>query len=388
MVAAGAGRRQRGRPEAGGAVARLGADARARRCTRAGVPPDALRLLPGYGDAGAALVRDPRVHVIAFTGSSAVGLEIVRAAAETPEGQRHVKRVVAEMGGKNCVIVDSDADLDEVVPGDRRLGVRLRRPEVLGRGAGARPRARSPTPSGAPRGRGRGAERRAGGGLHHRGPAGDRARGAGPGASASRAPRESRGGWRRAAAVAPTEGWFCPPTLAVDLREDRRVLREEIFGPLLAVSSGSRASTRRATWSTRCPSPSPAGLFSRSPEAVEHVIAAPPGRQPLRQPGDHRRDGRAPAVRRQPAVGHRLEGRRPGLPAPVRRAPGGDREHDASRARRRVADRCFARPKEYPPRARTGCPQSHGTRPSAHPDGSLNRRGPGRAEARREDRAP
>ena len=82
----------------------------------AGVPPRAVALLPGFGDAGAALVRDPRVHVIAFTGSSAVGLEIVRAAAETPAGQAHVKRVVAEMGGKNCVIVDSDADLDEVVP--------------------------------------------------------------------------------------------------------------------------------------------------------------------------------------------------------------------------------------------------------------------------------
>ena len=61
-------------------------------------------------------MRDPRVHVIAFTGSSAVGLEILRAAAETPEGQGHVKRVVSEMGGKNCVIVDADADLDEVVP--------------------------------------------------------------------------------------------------------------------------------------------------------------------------------------------------------------------------------------------------------------------------------
>src|SRR5207248_404285 len=51
-----------------------------------------------------------------FTGSSAVGLGIVQAAAETPDAQRHVKRVVAEMGGKNCVIVDSDADLDEAVP--------------------------------------------------------------------------------------------------------------------------------------------------------------------------------------------------------------------------------------------------------------------------------
>ena len=82
----------------------------------AGVPPAALSLLPGEGDVGAALVRDPRVHTIAFTGSSAVGQEIVRSAAETPAAQKHLKRVIAEMGGKNCVIVDADADLDEVVP--------------------------------------------------------------------------------------------------------------------------------------------------------------------------------------------------------------------------------------------------------------------------------
>ena len=82
----------------------------------AGVPADALSLLPGYGEAGAALVSDPRVHVVAFTGSGAVGLEIVRAAAETPDAQPHLKRVVAETGGKNCVIVDADADLDEAVP--------------------------------------------------------------------------------------------------------------------------------------------------------------------------------------------------------------------------------------------------------------------------------
>ena len=92
------------------------ADAGARRCTARACPRRPLSLLPGFGDAGAALVRDPRVHTIAFTGSQAVGLEIIRTAAETPDGQGHVKRVVAEMGGKNCVIVDSDADLDEVVP--------------------------------------------------------------------------------------------------------------------------------------------------------------------------------------------------------------------------------------------------------------------------------
>src|SRR3954465_3854424 len=81
-----------------------------------GVPEGAISLVPGFGDAGEALVRDPRVHTIAFTGSSAVGLASVRAAAETPDGQGHVKRVVAEMGGKNCVLVDSHADLDDAVP--------------------------------------------------------------------------------------------------------------------------------------------------------------------------------------------------------------------------------------------------------------------------------
>ncbi len=81
-----------------------------------GVPPDAIALLPGEGDVGAALVRDPGVQTIAFTGSLAVGLEIVRTAAEPSAGKQHIKRVVAELGGKNCVLVDSDADLDEAVP--------------------------------------------------------------------------------------------------------------------------------------------------------------------------------------------------------------------------------------------------------------------------------
>ncbi len=81
-----------------------------------GVPPAAISLLPGEGDVGAALVAHPEVTTIAFTGSLPVGLEIVRTAAEPAEGQVHIKRVIAELGGKNCVIVDSDADLDEAVP--------------------------------------------------------------------------------------------------------------------------------------------------------------------------------------------------------------------------------------------------------------------------------
>jgi RHH-type proline utilization regulon transcriptional repressor/proline dehydrogenase/delta 1-pyrroline-5-carboxylate dehydrogenase len=84
--------------------------------TAAGLPPGALALLPGDGEVGAALVDHPGVHTIAFTGSGAVGLEILARAARPQPGQPHLKRVVAEMGGKNCMIVDADADLDDVVP--------------------------------------------------------------------------------------------------------------------------------------------------------------------------------------------------------------------------------------------------------------------------------
>ncbi len=83
---------------------------------RAGVPVGALQYLPGPGgEVGMALVRHPAVDTVAFTGSREVGLAIQEAAAQTPRGQQHVKRVIAEMGGKNAIIIDDDADLDEAV---------------------------------------------------------------------------------------------------------------------------------------------------------------------------------------------------------------------------------------------------------------------------------
>jgi RHH-type proline utilization regulon transcriptional repressor/proline dehydrogenase/delta 1-pyrroline-5-carboxylate dehydrogenase len=85
----------------------------------AGLPPGVLNYLPGRGEeAGVALVEHPDVAIIAFTGSRQVGLAINRRAAEiSASGITHVKRVIAEMGGKNAVIVDADADLDEAVQG-------------------------------------------------------------------------------------------------------------------------------------------------------------------------------------------------------------------------------------------------------------------------------
>ncbi|MHC4179056.1 MAG: aldehyde dehydrogenase family protein, partial [Planctomycetota bacterium] len=87
----------------------------------AGVPADVLQFLPGSGSVvGAALVRDPRVALIAFTGSKEVGLDILQAAGQVPDGQGFVKKVVCEMGGKNAVVVDDSADLDEAVLGVRQ----------------------------------------------------------------------------------------------------------------------------------------------------------------------------------------------------------------------------------------------------------------------------
>jgi RHH-type proline utilization regulon transcriptional repressor/proline dehydrogenase/delta 1-pyrroline-5-carboxylate dehydrogenase len=76
-----------------------------------------MAYLPGAAEVGRILVQSPGVDLIAFTGSREVGLEINRVASEPRRGQDHVKRVIAEMGGKNAIIVDDDADLDEAVTG-------------------------------------------------------------------------------------------------------------------------------------------------------------------------------------------------------------------------------------------------------------------------------
>ncbi len=81
------------------------------------LPAGVLNFLPGPGgEIGDALVTHPDVALIAFTGSRDVGLRINELAARAAEGSRGVKNVIAEMGGKNAIIVDADADLDEAIP--------------------------------------------------------------------------------------------------------------------------------------------------------------------------------------------------------------------------------------------------------------------------------
>ncbi|HJQ26590.1 MAG TPA: L-glutamate gamma-semialdehyde dehydrogenase [Blastocatellia bacterium] len=84
----------------------------------ASLPPGVVNFLPGSGSRiGDYLVGNPRSRFIAFTGSKEVGLHINELAAKTAEGQLWIKRVVAEMGGKDTIIVDETADLDEAAQG-------------------------------------------------------------------------------------------------------------------------------------------------------------------------------------------------------------------------------------------------------------------------------
>ncbi len=267
----------------------------------AGVPPEALALLPGEGDVGAALVRDPRVHTIAFTGSSAVGLEIVRTAAEVVPGQRHLKRVVAEMGGKNCVIVDGDADLDEVVPALVKSAFNYAGQKCS---AAARVLVHEAIHDGL-------VERLAGAvevlevGQAERLDIDVPAvieRDAQERVARYRGEAEQSG---RIAAVArdvPDAGWFAAPSVAVDLPSGSAVLEEEIFGPLLAVERVrdiEEACDRVDASSFGLTG----GLFARNPDTVDYVV----GRTPVGNLYVNRAITGA-MVARQPFGGNRLSG--------------------------------------------------------------------------------
>ncbi|MGZ3770865.1 MAG: L-glutamate gamma-semialdehyde dehydrogenase [Bdellovibrio sp.] len=84
----------------------------------AGFPQGVINFLPGFGEeVGEYIVNHKFTTTIAFTGSKAVGLHILNRASQVQPGQTHVKRCIIEMGGKNAVIIDNDADLDEAVDG-------------------------------------------------------------------------------------------------------------------------------------------------------------------------------------------------------------------------------------------------------------------------------
>ncbi len=84
----------------------------------AGMPDGVVNFCPGGGsDFGSGLVAHPKTRLIAFTGSKEVGLDINQRAAKPQPGQIWIKRTILEMGGKDSIIVDADADLDAALEG-------------------------------------------------------------------------------------------------------------------------------------------------------------------------------------------------------------------------------------------------------------------------------
>jgi RHH-type proline utilization regulon transcriptional repressor/proline dehydrogenase/delta 1-pyrroline-5-carboxylate dehydrogenase len=266
-----------------------------------GVPPAVVGMLPGEGDVGAALVEHPGVQFIAFTGSLPVGLSILRAAAEATPGQRHLKRVIAELGGKNCVIVDADADLDQAVPGivasafhyagqkcsaaSRVLVCEPLADALLERLAGALARLVV-------------------------GQASDLATEVPPVIEAQARDR-IEGYVLRAATdgrivarhrAVPATGWFCPPTLAADLDPRSPVLADEVFGPLVTVERVPDVDAA-CEIVDELPVALTGGLFSRDPATVDRVSArSPVGNLYVNRPIT------GAMVGRQPFGGSRLSG--------------------------------------------------------------------------------
>jgi RHH-type transcriptional regulator, proline utilization regulon repressor / proline dehydrogenase / delta 1-pyrroline-5-carboxylate dehydrogenase len=237
----------------------------------AGVPPGVLAFLPGVGEeVGAYLVAHPDVSFVTFTGSKAVGLEIVREAAVHREGQRHVKRVIAEMGGKNAVIVDSDADLDVAVPAitssafgyagqkcsaaSRVIALAPIFDELVDRLAGAAT-------------------------ILPVGHASELRSVAGPliDEDAYRRFQEYLDVARDEGKVVvqrndvPAGGWYVGPTVAVTERPDARVATEEIFGPFLTClrADGFEHALELANASEYALT---GGLFSRSPARIRRAV--------------------------------------------------------------------------------------------------------------------
>lgn len=84
----------------------------------ANLPDGVINFLPGSGKVvGEYLACKPEINIIAFTGSLQVGTKLLNIGAKIQPGQQHIKSVIAEMGGKNAIIIDSDADLDDAITG-------------------------------------------------------------------------------------------------------------------------------------------------------------------------------------------------------------------------------------------------------------------------------
>ncbi|CAB1368189.1 proline dehydrogenase family protein [Denitratisoma oestradiolicum] len=201
----------------------------------AGVPADACQLLPATGAVTEALAGHPDIAIIAFTGSRETGLGLLQAAHRPVPGQYQIKQVVCELGGKNAIVVDSDADLDEAVPAivASAFGYQgqkcsaCSRLIVVGDEAAAEAVARRVADALA---------------VWSWGPPEDPAQVFGPMISAEARDKtleyiaigRQEGRLLYQGAV-PGEGWYAPPCIFTGIQPHHRLAREEIFGPVLAV---------------------------------------------------------------------------------------------------------------------------------------------------------
>ncbi len=238
----------------------------------AGVPPGVLNYLPGKGSVmGAHLVDHKDVDLIAFTGSREVGLRIWESAGITRPGQRELKRVICEMGGKNAVIIDSDADLDEAIVDCTysAFGYQGQKCSALSRlilleenydramerllKAAASVRVGNPEEPGV-----------------MIGPVIDEA--------AYNRIQDYIAIGKSEATLAyqredvPAKGFFIPPTIFTDVRPNMRIAREEIFGPVVSVIK-VRDLDEAIAVANGTDYALTAGFFSRSPANIERAKA-------------------------------------------------------------------------------------------------------------------
>src|SRR3954467_13637032 len=238
----------------------------------AGVPPGVLNFLSGHGSViGAHLVDHKDVDSIAFTGSREVGLKIWESAGITRPGQRELKRVICEMGGKNAMIVDADADIDETITNSiySAFGFQGQKCSALSRlilleenydrvierliPAAASLRIGNPEQPGI-----------------MVGPVIDEA--------AYRRILEYIEIGKKEATLAyqakevPPHGYFIPPTIFTDVKPNMRIAREEIFGPVLSVLK-VRDLDEALEVANGTDYALTGGFFSRSPDNIERVKA-------------------------------------------------------------------------------------------------------------------
>ena len=274
-------------------------------------------------------VNHPGVDLIAFTGSREVGLLINRQAADTRPGQDHVKRVIAEMGGKNAIIVDDDADLDEAVVGvvQSAFGYSGQKCSACSRVIVLE-------------------------GIHDAflarlveaaravkiGPADQPETLVGPVIDAEARKRildyrrlavqEGRVVLEAVAGELADVGTYVGPLIVADRRPVLGVAQEEIFGPVLAVLK-ARDLDEALQIANGTQYALTGGLYSRSPVNIDRVKREFRVGNLYINRGITRGICRSPPLRRLQALRHRYQGRRLGLPPRVPAYPKHHREHHA-----------------------------------------------------------